>query len=446
MDCAGNGRCCFDGCIYTCTKLNPCGTVVETKYENVTRDVCELQQQAPVCTTSLHEKCGTVCETVDEVVSSPVESIVCVQKMEAVCREVFAELCVVPEVEQQFCPVIHALEASQCEGQPHSDCWSPGMTDVDCEGFGLCCFNGCFNRCLKDDRCENVTRTECVEKPSETCEDVSKNECNPMAMVVPVSVTTEVCSTSERVCATKTSEVCQEFATEKCTTETFEECSDVAVPFNDTVSEEVCRNKTVLKCDTIYEEVCVGSKANSYIGYECHTVPEEVCHPSVEAECFQVERIIEKERQETRCDPKERPVCIFEPNFECRPVELTQCTEGGVVCNTNRTNKTEELIFQVCMTVNQTVCTPNSNTECHEVSETVCPECEKKMVSSTQCSDIPREVCTKEVKYEQKVMPKEICSKVCVPERTEECRTPAPLNVCKPVIKTMSYQVEVLKC
>lgn len=66
--------------------------------------------QAPVCTTSLHEKCGTVCETVDEVVSSPVESIVCVQKMEAVCREVFAELCVVPEVEQQFCPVIHALE------------------------------------------------------------------------------------------------------------------------------------------------------------------------------------------------------------------------------------------------------------------------------------------------------------------------------------------------
>lgn len=160
------------------------------------------------------------------------------------------------------------------------------MTDVDCEGFGLCCFNGCFNRCLKDDRCENVTRTECVEKPSETCEgltqrvaleelprefllhsffpDVSKNECNPMAMVVPVPVTTEVCSTSERVCATKTSEVCREFATEKCTTETFEECSDVAVPFNDTVSEEVsCQFLIIIFQLAIEDAMLMGS---TYLG------------------------------------------------------------------------------------------------------------------------------------------------------------------------------------
>ena len=137
---------------------------------------------------------------------------------------------------------------------------------MDCEGFGLCCFNGCFNRCLEDDKCKNVTKTECVETPSEVCEggsrrggpprrfrsrsfirscdlrfflDVSKHACNPMVLLVSVPVSTEVCATSEKVCASKMSEVCQDFGSEKCAVETFEECSDVAVPFNATVSEQV---------------------------------------------------------------------------------------------------------------------------------------------------------------------------------------------------------------
>jgi len=419
---------------------------VETKHENVTRDVCDLEIQEPLCSAAVHEKCGTVCETVDEVVSVPIETNRCVQKIEAVCQEVSAELCVVPELEHQFCPLVPALEASRCKGQPPSDCWSPGMTDVDCEGYGLCCFDGCFNRCLKDDRCRNVTRTECVEKPSETCEDVSKYACNPMAMLVQVPVSTQICSTSEKVCATKVSEECRDFDVEMCTEETFEECLEVSVPYNDTVLDETCRDRTVVRCNTTVEEVCTGSKANSYIGYECKTVPKEVCHPSVETECFKVERVVVKEKQETRCESKRRPRCTVEPHFECRPVELTQCIDGEVVCDTQWTNKTEEITFQVCMTTNETVCTTVPNTVCREVTETVCPECEKKLVSSTQCRDVPREVCQKEVNHEQKMMPKEICSKVCVPEKIITCRTPPPKNICRPVVKTMSYQVEVLDC
>ncbi len=212
-------------------KLDPCATVVETKYENVTRNECDLELQVtklslsrlhdafvhlwgvvpqePLCSAAVRENCGTVCETVEEVVSVPIETNRCVQKIEAVCQEVSAELCVVPEEEHQFCPIVPAFEgervrprarigtpsfgvtlslflASRCKGQPPSDCWSPGTTDVDCEGYGLCCFDGCFNRCLKDDRCQNVTRTECVEEPSESCEGSQTAETRCFTIQLPI--------------------------------------------------------------------------------------------------------------------------------------------------------------------------------------------------------------------------------------------------------------------
>ena len=34
----------------------------------------------------------------------------------------------------------------QCEYVKHQ-CWSLGVPDLDCPGFGLCCFNGCNNMC-----------------------------------------------------------------------------------------------------------------------------------------------------------------------------------------------------------------------------------------------------------------------------------------------------------
>jgi len=133
---------------------------------------------------------------------------------------------------------------------------------VDCEadgGYGLCCFNGCFNRCLKDQQCQNVTKNVCFEKPSEVCEgeicwsslllivdvffvfeEVSKYGCNPMVMTMTVPVKIESCSYSEKVCATKLSEVCQDFPTEKCEVVTFEACSSHLVPFNETTLELVC--------------------------------------------------------------------------------------------------------------------------------------------------------------------------------------------------------------
>ena len=35
-------------------------------------------------------------------------------------------------------------------GYEESECWSPGVPDVDCPGNALCCFNGCINICVLD--------------------------------------------------------------------------------------------------------------------------------------------------------------------------------------------------------------------------------------------------------------------------------------------------------
>merc|ERR1711935_340524 len=41
-------------------------------------------------------------------------------------------------------PIDHNVKCSYGESQ----CWSPGVPDLDCPGSGLCCFNGCINVCL----------------------------------------------------------------------------------------------------------------------------------------------------------------------------------------------------------------------------------------------------------------------------------------------------------
>lgn len=45
------------------------------------------------------------------------------------------------------CPA-PSLAATACQGAPPSNCWSPGQTDTDCPNNGLCCFDGCADRCL----------------------------------------------------------------------------------------------------------------------------------------------------------------------------------------------------------------------------------------------------------------------------------------------------------
>merc|ERR1712012_969200 len=46
------------------------------------------------------------------------------------------------------CPVLNKLPPlTECEGRK-SNCWSPGVMDLDCLDSALCCFDGCANVCL----------------------------------------------------------------------------------------------------------------------------------------------------------------------------------------------------------------------------------------------------------------------------------------------------------
>jgi len=65
------------------------------------------------------------------------------------------------------CP---APSLTACPGAPPSNCWSPGRTDTDCPNNGLCCFDGCADRCLESASQEPEgasAQIQPVEEPSE---------------------------------------------------------------------------------------------------------------------------------------------------------------------------------------------------------------------------------------------------------------------------------------
>ena len=50
-------------------------------------------------------------------------------------------------IEDPKCPPVTPRTPAQCQGQ-RSNCWSPGVRDLDCPGSGLCCYDGCANTCV----------------------------------------------------------------------------------------------------------------------------------------------------------------------------------------------------------------------------------------------------------------------------------------------------------
>ena len=92
----------------------------------------------------------------------------------------------------EFCPVIHAKAAEECAGKV-SECWSPGLMDLDCDnGASPCCFDGCVNVC-SDGPLKCRTEYKHVEKlvPTIIEEDVCETVNEPVCEVVE----TESCTT-----------------------------------------------------------------------------------------------------------------------------------------------------------------------------------------------------------------------------------------------------------
>ena len=73
-----------------------------------------------------------------------------------------------------------------------------GVPDVDCPNNGLCCFDGCANRCEKN--CYNDVVSECVDVEEEACQDEPAEACQDEEVSVPC----------ESVCSTVGEQVCEE--------------------------------------------------------------------------------------------------------------------------------------------------------------------------------------------------------------------------------------------
>jgi hypothetical protein len=418
--------CCFDGCANVCGSPKVCKTIIQTKYENVTKQMCQPVEQPPQCTSVIFEDCYDDCKEVDSFVPTLVEEDVCDTVFEPVCQDHETEICVPPVFEQKdpVCPIIHLKPVDQCVDEAPSNCWSPGVPDVDCQNNGLCCFNGCANRCVKNCHFEMVQ--DCITVAEDQCADQAEEICNDV----------EVSTPCEPDCQTVQEQVCKDVVEQVCESEHVSNCSIASIPVVKQVTEVVCVDKTVPSCTVVFDNVCTGSKVDSYKPYTCKKVPRQDCREVVVQECKDESKTVTEFIDKEVCEPYTRPVCAAVTRPDCQTVDREECVtlEG---C-TKVENKCETVVKKVCARV--------PREECRNVSKEVCADCVKKIVTSRTCSDVPKTVCTKETKTVNKPSSNEVCEKVCVP-RTEELCTPVePKTVCNTIVKQMSYPVPVLSC
>ena len=165
------------------------------------------------------------------------------------------------------CPVV--ANGMNCEKSNVSTCSAIGTYDEDCklanengdqeERFGLCCFNGCKNECLKK-TCNTVETTETETIFEEICTDGIRQECHD-----------ETVSKCEMVV---TDDVDVDGDNQK--VETVLECKNVTETIDVTKTEcyedlrQECKPIAVSKCQKGTDKITIGkyisppSSCNSY--------------------------------------------------------------------------------------------------------------------------------------------------------------------------------------
>jgi len=116
LDCPNSGLCCFDGCANTCVdsplekdEIADAFEDIETLSESLSDPIVENEESSP----------NLVKDSFDTIVSDDLEK----------------------------CPSIPPYPEVSCIGA-RDNCWSAGVPDLDCPNSGLCCFDGCANRCI----------------------------------------------------------------------------------------------------------------------------------------------------------------------------------------------------------------------------------------------------------------------------------------------------------
>jgi len=232
VDCPTNephepfGLCCFDGCQNSCL----CKTIIK----NVTKtNIVEKCTQATrqVCHPETSTKCVEKCKKVEVLKPTRVMKPVCTDKVVNECQEKthWEEKCTSTMIME------YAAECPKPEGTPNDcepECWSPGVDDVDCptdnssRPFGLCCFNGCTNKCLKPKPLKECKK---IPKVTQECREKKTKECKYVTEVVDKPVIEDICGPE---CFDVVKEVCKQVP--------FQQCKPVEEKITIQVPEEVC--------------------------------------------------------------------------------------------------------------------------------------------------------------------------------------------------------------
>jgi len=212
------------------------------------------------------------------------------------------------------CPLITLKDVATCRDQ-HSECWNPGKRDFNCPNYGVCCFDGCANKCkipgeleviwrpricrieykqkrkfVQTEHCVDVPDFQaCTKSQKLNCRRECKAETSQRCEMVKKPIETEV---PDRKCSTQYKEVCENKVKQLCP-DTREGRAGVG-----------CQNLTYKDCKEVPYEYCQHSSRTV-----TSNVNENVCTPIDETKCHDV------------CEPYTINKCDFEKTRkECKPI------------------------------------------------------------------------------------------------------------------------------
>jgi len=94
------------------------------------------------------------------------------------------EVASTPAPQSNGCPQLPSRGHQACQQNYQPNCWSAGQFDLDCPQSGLCCFDGCANRCLltpPTDAGQDLNQTKYLSPPQEELDLPLKEVSKPLA-------------------------------------------------------------------------------------------------------------------------------------------------------------------------------------------------------------------------------------------------------------------------
>jgi len=330
------------------------------------------------------------------------------------------------------CPAPPSRSAQECQGAVNA-CWSVGVSDVDCPGNSLCCFDGCAAVCQGQARA--------VLRPAPSFVNPERRRNPAQKRRKPAGQSFKEVASAGQKCIDKIEQVEElEFdEVEECNHSYDKKCHTSYSTEYETQQEEECDDNYKKACDITYsphaENVTVRVCMTPLVK-DCALAGPEVCRTEYVSECW------------TKNDPHivedDVPSCRTEYEEKCTETQSGYVTEQDCkkwpreVCTVKKELRAKFNPVTKCEKVPQELCGPSGcgfvpgPEECHDQVKTV-------------VTDIPQEVCDlqpqRQCSHVTKLVPKLTPVEECVDVPKEVCHKTKgnPRTVLRPVTKKWCY-------